>query len=475
MNLPISTIKALELACVHYTSYPLVEADGVAPCTTPPAEQRVILIMLADSIGKLQCLITQDRFLEITKLCESLGRNLKALPKSNTLTISSSFGLADSFGVPNITNYPTIIDEHLFATDTLYFESGKSQLLIKVDGKKNIQTLFQNMQRLDVTQPIASHTPKLPLVASAATSSTTHTATDEAKIIRAVESFTSLRIKQRLESTLEIPPLPDTGRKIIQLRVNPDAGVLELAAVVETDPSLAAQVVSWAGSPYYAAPGKVNSVQDAVMRVLGFDLVINLALGLSLGKTLEIPKDSPIGITPFWKKAVYCAAAAELIAKKIPTELAPEPGLAYLSGLLHNFGYLILGHVFPPHLSLINRLVEVNPHTPVAALEQFTIGICRNQIAAWLLNTWNMPEEVISAVRWQAHPEFSGELSAYPNIIFLASQIVDNHHHSKPMMHNIPQSVLDRFELSQVTIEEVTQKIWNNIEHLDAMAKNLAK
>lgn len=63
--------------------------------------------------------------------------------------------------------------------------------------------------------------------------------------------------------------------------------------MVETDPALAAQVVSWAASPYYASPGKIRSVEDAIVRVLGFDLVINLALGLALGKTLSLPKDHP--------------------------------------------------------------------------------------------------------------------------------------------------------------------------------------
>ena len=65
-------------------------------------------------------------------------------------------------------------------------------------------------------------------------------------------------MKQRLEETIEIPPLPETAQKVMKLRVNPDADVDDLADVVETDPSLAAQVVSWAASPYYAAPGKIR-------------------------------------------------------------------------------------------------------------------------------------------------------------------------------------------------------------------------
>ena len=46
----------------------------------------------------------------------------------------------------------------------------------------------------------------------------------------------------------------------------------------------------------------------------------------------------------------------------MPRAQRPEAGLTYLAGLLHNFGYLLLAHVFPPHFSLICRHLEVNPH-----------------------------------------------------------------------------------------------------------------
>ena len=108
-----------------------------------------------------------------------------------------------------------------------------------------------------------------------------------------MQAFTARRIQQRLEATIEIPPLADTAQKIIKLRVDPNATIDDITGVVETDPALAAQVVSWAASPYYASPGKIRSVEDAIVRVLGFDLVINLALGLALGKTLSLPKDHP--------------------------------------------------------------------------------------------------------------------------------------------------------------------------------------
>ncbi|MGC3500649.1 histidine kinase, partial [Pseudomonas aeruginosa] len=42
---------------------------------------------------------------------------------------------------------------------------------------------------------------------------------DRAEISQAVQAFTARRIEQRLEQTIEIPPLPQTAQMIIKLRV----------------------------------------------------------------------------------------------------------------------------------------------------------------------------------------------------------------------------------------------------------------
>lgn len=55
----------------------------------------------------------------------------------------------------------------------------------------------------------------------------------------------------------------------MRLRVDPEVTIDEITSVVETDPALAAQVMSWASSSYYAAPSKIRSVEDAIVRVLG--------------------------------------------------------------------------------------------------------------------------------------------------------------------------------------------------------------
>src|SRR5690606_11120538 len=140
---------------------------------------------------------------------------------------------------------------------------------------------------------------------------------------------------------------------------------------------------------------------DVCSSDLGFDLVINLALGLSLGRSLSVPKEGPHGYAPYWQQSVVTASLCAELVRQIPTRLRPNQGLAYLCGLLHNFGYLVLGHVFPPQFTLVNRHIEANPHVNRMYVERHLLGLTREQISACLLQQWRMPDELIAAVRQQ--------------------------------------------------------------------------
>ncbi len=253
-------------------------------------------------------------------------------------------------GLPALTSSPCLYEESLLREPKLLINSGEPGLLLEITSE-DFKTMLTKASAANFGENLTSIRPNLDRPDD-----------DRKEITQAVQVFTARRIQQRLEETIEIPPLAETAQKIIKLRVDPNATIDDITGVVETDPALAAQVVSWAASPYYASPGKIRSVEDAIVRVLGFDLVINLALGLALGKTLSLPKDHPQHATPYWQQSIYTAAVIEGLTRAMPRAQRPEAGLTYLAGLLHNFGYLLLAHVFPPHFSLICRHLEVNQH-----------------------------------------------------------------------------------------------------------------
>ncbi|MDO6514869.1 MULTISPECIES: HDOD domain-containing protein [unclassified Neptuniibacter] len=297
---------------------------------------------------------------------------------------------------------------------------------------------------------------------------------DTAVISKAVERFTVLRIQQRLEDTLGLPSLPPTVKKIIMLRSDPEAGVKELVPVVKLDPSLSAQVMSWAASPYYAAPGDVHSIDDAVIRVLGFDLVINMALGTAMGQMLKLPDDLPRGATPYWMQAVYNASLAEKLCRLMTAnDSRPLPGLVYLSALLHNFGYLVLAHLFPPHFSLLSRYIEANPHFALDAIEQQILSVTREQIGSWLLASWDLPEPVTVAIRQQNNLEYKGEHEQYAKLLYLSNRLLRQQGLSDGPVSKIPDELYQELGLNEEEVAETLQELMSNENNIKELTEIL--
>lgn len=452
------------------TPYQLVHTDDHLQASNSfyqphiPAQQLVELVVLQDSLGKVQILIHHQQLLDLSQLCEQMGRNLQGISRDDLTGLLRQVGLTTpnkmSIPLPQLTEL--WVDQQLTAQTSLYFYSGIPNVYIQLDH----QALLPLLRHAELGN-YGIDTQKLIQNAKGNDSGDT-------QISRAVEQFTTLRIRQRLDQTIEIPPMPDTAGKIIRLRVDANAGINDLAAVVSTDPSLAAQVVSWASSPFYGAAGGISSVQDAVVRVLGFDLVINLSLGLALGKSLRMPQDGPRGITPYWEKSVYAAALMQLLVKKMKGENRPSMGLAYLAGLLHNFGYLVLNHIFPPHFSLISRYIEANPHLAHHLIDQQVLGVSREQINAWLMNVWQMPEEVMIALRWQQFQDYDGRHHQYAKLLFVTNQLLNAAGLGSEPMQAIEEQTLSALSLSRPQIDEAVAYIESHRQELTSMARSLS-
>ncbi|MFT6914069.1 MAG: HD-like signal output (HDOD) protein [Motiliproteus sp.] len=366
------------------------------------------IVMLSDDKGRVLVILPYGELLNLVSVWKHTRRQLQPLSGHDSKAFFNQPALYHSKGVARLLELPVLADsECSFDSNFEVIEPGSGRILILTAA------LF------------IDHLQQFKLSITTDTIDAKQIDGDDATLItRSVEKFTSLRIRQRLEETLGLPTLPLTAQKIIELRSNPNAGINDLVPIIQRDPSLSAQVMSWAASPYYAAPGSIDSIHDAIVRVLGYDLVVNLALGAAMGRILKLPTDTPRGATPYWVQATFCATLAESLCQQMPVEQRPLPGLVYLTGLLHNFGYLILSHVFPPQFSLVSRYIEANPHLHHEYTEKQILNVTREQIGCWLAETWNLPAEVSIGIRYQNTPEYTQEHHSYARLIDLTLRVM---------------------------------------------------
>ncbi len=417
--------------------------------------------ILQDDQGKVLVIMSADCLLDLNALNRETGRELHATSEDDLRKFYKKHRLESVPALPKLAGLETLVDQRLLESETLLLDSGSAEQLLQMK-QADFRQILGDAKVCNFAVPLVQ------------LETEDVDEDDEEQIFNAVRNFTSLRIKQRLEETLELPPLQETALRIIKLRVDPSADISDLANIVETDPSLAAQVVSWAASPYYSAPGKIKSIHDAIVRVLGFDMVLNLALGLALGRSLNIPQDGPYGSTPYWKQAVYTAATVEGMVTAMPRDKRPGFGLAYLSGLLHNFGYLVLSEVFPPHFHQICRYIEANPHVQCQAIERHLLGVTREQLASWLMELWNMPKEVVVALRQQHNPDFQGDKQTYAKLIFVAQRLLRQRGIGTGPKLEVPQHIFEELFLEPEKAYATLDNIMESEAELNEIATQLA-
>lgn len=417
-------------------------------------------VLLEDGRGRVLAVIGADNLLDLNAVNRQMGRELRATGLDELRQFCDSHSLQSVPALPKLAGLPTLVDRRLLDRESLLLDSGDDEQLLHLN-RDDFRRVLEDAIICDIGVPLG------PLEIDRTDIS------DTDQILGAVRNFTQLRIKQRLEETLELPPLSETAQRIINLRVDPNADISDLAQIVETDPSLAAQVVSWAASPYYSAPGKIKSIHDAIVRVLGFDMVLNLALGLALGRTLQLPKDGPNGCLSYWQQAGYTAATIEGLVTAIPREERPSFGMAYLAGLLHNFGYLILAEVFPPYFSNYCRLAETNPHTMPQTIERHLLGVTREQMASCLMSLWSMPEEVVVALRYQNNPEYRGEHHRFAKLIYVAQRLLLQEGVGRGPKLDIAPEIFAELHLDPAKARATVASVIESSEELDHIALQL--
>jgi HD-like signal output (HDOD) protein/prolyl-tRNA editing enzyme YbaK/EbsC (Cys-tRNA(Pro) deacylase) len=237
-------------------------------------------------------------------------------------------------------------------------------------------------------------------------------------------------VADKLQRLYRLPPMPALALRILRLTADTESSARELADLIEYDPSLTAQIMRYARSALFNYPGEIQSVQEAVTRVLGFDRVAHIALGIASVRAFDVPRQGVLGMDSFWRHSLYCAFLCQEMAPKV----GADKGLAYLCGLLHNFGLLLIGHLFPGEFRELNELRESNPEASMQSLEHEVFGAADQQesflsvghgaIGGILHKLWQLPEPVVKSAGVHQQHDYHGEHENYVLMVQLANALL---------------------------------------------------
>lgn len=204
-------------------------------------------------------------------------------------------------------------------------------------------------------------------------------------LVAAIRAAIAERIKT---NQLEVPRLPQAAARIMQLSQNPETGLEDLVETISTDAALATRVLVMANSAAYASGQRVESLQQALMR-LGFNAVRDMVFAESLRMRIFSARAYRPLLEASWKLSLGTAIACEALSKVTGIERES----AFLLGLLHDTGKPVLVHSVS-EIERANKGQSLGTEVVEILLTQM-----HEEVGAHVLEKWGMPAAFVEAAR----------------------------------------------------------------------------
>jgi HD-like signal output (HDOD) protein len=277
----------------------------------------------------------------------------------------------------------------------------------------------------------------------------------------------------RLEA---LPPLSGIGLSIMQLANDPSADTDRLAEIIEQDTVLSAQIMRLSESPVYGFSGINLSVRESISDVLGFDFACNLVFALSAFPSLKTPKDGAIGTRLYWIHAIASLQIMQLLNNQLAVSNRFHDTQLIQSGLMRNIGLQLLSDQFPSEFGHLNNLASSNPTMPIIELERFALGIDHNNLGAWLMRSWNMPNPIIDVVNNHHNPHYRGDNYKLNLLTYLSDCLLGKLGIGfAAQKQTYSDELLDDLGLSVEAIEKSIDSLYDNLENIIMMAEMITE
>ena len=249
---------------------------------------------------------------------------------------------------------------------------------------------------------------------------------------------------------LNLPVFPGAAFELQQLLADDNTSVDQIAKVIGKDQAMATQVLKLANSAFFSGWNTVRTIREAILR-LGLNHIFNLVVCTSQQKYYKSPNSTLQKILEvLWKHALCTAIGSKWLVQKLGyRQFADE---AFLSGLLHDIGKLVLTKA----IETIQSEYE-DFDLPSELIDQIFDSMHAEQ-GNFLMEEWSIPDIYCKIALNHHHEEFDKN-----NVLLMSVRIV-NQVCRKAGISTHPQEQIDLQELPEVQSLAVKQAVLTELE-----------
>jgi len=224
------------------------------------------------------------------------------------------------------------------------------------------------------------------------------------------------------ESIKSLPPLSKTIADINRVYADEEAGIADLAKVIEHDPMIVANLLKAANSPLYGFGKEITSVAQAVS-LFGMSMTRSIALGNAVRKLLNVDMQ-PYGITSE-KFAEISSMQATLMNKwysKIDKQKAEK---LYLAAFLQETGKILIASDIIKEDEDISFKSEIEMSNNIAQVEKSYVDVTSAEVTAHIFKYWGFDDDFVMMILYSDNPKAAPEeLREYAMALHIVKTVI---------------------------------------------------
>ncbi len=223
---------------------------------------------------------------------------------------------------------------------------------------------------------------------------------------------TQQAIVKTLKNILDLPTISQVHDRIGQLLASDGSSAKDVSEVMEIDQSITSKVLQLANSAVFGFNRHISSVKDAVA-LIGFEQVGDLVTAATTFEALGRVEESPhFNRMAFWEHSIGCGTIAKILADK----LGVDPERAFVAGLLHDIGKVVLDGYFP---ELFAQALQVASTEAISIYEaeNKTLPINHEIVGSHLARQWKLPDALTDVIG--SHHNLKPQKSMYARLVLL--------------------------------------------------------
>jgi len=227
-------------------------------------------------------------------------------------------------------------------------------------------------------------------------------------LMNALERATALRAllgNERLRALVagmgSLPVMPALYTAVTQELRRPRASLDKVGEIIARDLAMSAKILHIVNSAYFGLSRPVSNVARAVA-YLGLDAINAIILTLHVFDECGEARSGGLSIPDLWDRSMRVAVAAKALALDDgqPAAVAED---AFLAGLLHDVGRLILASNLPRHYAEVLAAWRSGEDSLVE-LECRRFGSAHPEAGGFLLGLWGLSDAVVESVAFHEQP-----------------------------------------------------------------------